>query len=63
LDGRFALFESTPGFLSTKNVNGSGLFPTSLSLDYAVAWSDPKILDAAGNPYAKAIFICNILVL
>jgi hypothetical protein len=56
MDGSFALFESTPSQLYTKMAQATGLKPTSLSFDYAVAWSDPTIPDAGGNQYASGYF-------
>lgn len=56
MDGSFALFESTPSHLYTKAIQVSGSLPTTLSLDYAVAWSNPKIPDAGGNQYAFSYF-------
>jgi|GEM_PF-5063969 len=57
MDGSFALFESTPSHLYAKATQVPGSSPpTSLSLDYAVAWSNPTIPDAGGNPNASGYF-------
>lgn len=57
LYGSFALIDDHPQALGTKVALVEGSTLSSLSFDYGVAWSNPTIPDAGGNPYAYG-YIC-----